>query len=122
MAEKVIEVRHVDKFYRTGEISTQVLFDINLEVEKGTFNSIIGASGSGVGESFYGERVRGLEFRVAWTWSKAIDFGQSGGATPRTNGQFDPFNVRYDKGLSSLNYPHRVVASAVWMPPQPKRC
>ena len=47
MAEKVIEVRHVDKFYRTGEISTQVLFDINLEVEKGTFNSIIGASGSG---------------------------------------------------------------------------
>ncbi len=47
MAEKVIEVRHVDKFYQTGEISTQVLFDINLEVEKGTFNSIIGASGSG---------------------------------------------------------------------------
>jgi lipoprotein-releasing system ATP-binding protein len=47
MAEKVIEVRHVDKIYVTGNISTQVLFDINLEVEKGTFNSIIGASGSG---------------------------------------------------------------------------
>jgi lipoprotein-releasing system ATP-binding protein len=47
MAEKVIEVRHVDKVYVTGEISTQVLFDINLEVEKGSFNSIIGASGSG---------------------------------------------------------------------------
>jgi len=84
---------------------------VTLEARRG-----IGASGSGVGESFYGERARGLEFRVAWTWSKAIDFGQSGGATPRTNGQFDPFNVRYDKGLSSLNYPHRVVASAVWMP------
>ena len=47
MAEKVIEVRHVDKVYVTGDISTQVLFDINLEVEKGTFNSIIGVSGSG---------------------------------------------------------------------------
>lgn len=58
----------------------------------------------------------GLEFRASWTWSKAIDFGQSGGAIPRTNGQFDPFNVGYDKGLSGLNYPHRLVASAVWMP------
>ena len=47
MAEKVIEVRHVDKVYVTGEIRSQVLYDINLEVEKGTFNSIIGASGSG---------------------------------------------------------------------------
>ena len=47
MAEKVIEVRHVDKFYVTGSIRTQVLFGIDLEVEKGTFNSIIGASGSG---------------------------------------------------------------------------
>ena len=42
----------------------------------------------------------GFEFRASWTWSKAIDFGQSGGAIPRTNGQFDPFDVRYDKGLS----------------------
>jgi len=35
---------------------------------------------------------------------------------PTTNGQFDPFTVRYDKGLSALNFPHRVVASAVWTP------
>ncbi len=59
---------------------------------------------------------RGLELRVGWTWSKAIDFGQSGGAVPRTNGQFDPFDVRYDKGLSSFGHSHRVVASAVWEP------
>ncbi len=57
----------------------------------------------------------GLEFRVSWTWAKAIDYGQ-GGATPRTNAQFDPFNVLYDKGLSELNYPHKVLASAVWEP------
>ena len=53
---------------------------------------------------------------MAWTWSKAIDFGQSAGAVPRTNGQFDPFTVRYDKGLSALNFPHRVVATIVWSP------
>ena len=47
MAENMIEVRQINKVYVTGDISTQVLFDINLEVEKGTFNSIIGASGSG---------------------------------------------------------------------------
>jgi hypothetical protein len=57
----------------------------------------------------------GLEFRASSTWSKAIDFGQIG-ATPRTNAQFDPFDLRYDKGLSSLNFPHKVQASAVWSP------
>ncbi|HSY69072.1 MAG TPA: TonB-dependent receptor [Edaphobacter sp.] len=61
-------------------------------------------------------RLRGgLEFRASWTWAKAIDYGQ-GGATPRTNAQFDPFNVLYDKGLSELNFPHKVLASAVWEP------
>jgi hypothetical protein len=61
-------------------------------------------------------RLRGgLEFRASWTWAKAIDYGQ-GGATPRTNAQFDPFNVLYDKGLSALNYPHKIHASAVWEP------
>jgi hypothetical protein len=57
----------------------------------------------------------GFEFRASWTWAKAIDFGQIG-ATPRTNAQFDPFNLRYDKGLSTLNFPHKVQASVVWEP------
>jgi hypothetical protein len=60
--------------------------------------------------------ARGLDFRVSWTWSKAIDFGQNGGATPRANGQFDPFQVRYDKGLSALNFAHRISATVVWSP------
>lgn len=61
-------------------------------------------------------RGRGLEFRASWTWSKALDSAQNMGATPRINGQFDPFELRYDHGLSSLNYPHKVVASVVWEP------
>ena len=58
----------------------------------------------------------GLEFRGSWTWAKAIDYGPNSGATPRTNGQFDPFTNGYDKGLSTLNFAHKVTASAAWTP------
>ena len=58
---------------------------------------------------------RTFEFRANWTWSKAIDNNQSGPA-PRINAQFDPFNLLYDKGLSSLNFPHKIQVSAVWEP------
>ena len=58
----------------------------------------------------------GLEFRAAWTWAKAIDQGQNAGATPRLNSQLDPFTVQYDKGLSRLNFPHKVVVCTVWRP------
>jgi hypothetical protein len=74
----------------------------------GTYNALV----------VQGERRsrKGLAFRASWTWSKALDYGQNGGATPKTNGQFDPFTVGYDKGLSTLNFPHKVTASAVWEP------
>lgn len=58
----------------------------------------------------------GVSFHVHWTWAKALDFGQNSVAGVEQNAQFDPFQVRYDKALSTLNYPHRVVASMVWSP------
>jgi hypothetical protein len=57
---------------------------------------------------------RGLQVRGDYAWSKALDFGQAESATPRTDGQFDPFTNGYDKGLSSLNYPWAARAAAVW--------
>ncbi len=42
----VIEVKNIDKIYGTT-VKTQVLFDLNLEIERESFNSIIGQSGSG---------------------------------------------------------------------------
>jgi hypothetical protein len=60
--------------------------------------------------------THGLDFRAAWIWSKAIDTTQSTGATPSVNSQFDPFNIRYDKGLSRLNFPQKLVISAAWSP------
>jgi hypothetical protein len=59
---------------------------------------------------------KGLQFGASWTWAKAIDYGESTSATPKTNGQFDPFTNGYDKGLSTLNFAHKVTASAAWEP------
>jgi lipoprotein-releasing system ATP-binding protein len=44
---EVISLRNVNKAYVNGPIRTQVLFDVNLAFEEGSFSSIIGASGSG---------------------------------------------------------------------------
>jgi hypothetical protein len=60
--------------------------------------------------------VRGLLLGGTYTWSKAIDFGTSSSATPRTNGQFDPFADGYDRGLSSLNYPQALHVVGAWTP------
>ena len=45
MAE-MIELKHVDKIYTNG-MDVQVLFDVNLQVNPGSFNSLVGQSGSG---------------------------------------------------------------------------
>lgn len=42
----VIELKKINKIYG-NEVPTQVLFDVNLKIESGSFVSIIGASGSG---------------------------------------------------------------------------
>ncbi|QHN05202.1 hypothetical protein FTO74_18970 [Granulicella sp. WH15] len=58
----------------------------------------------------------GLELRASYTWSKAIDYGQAAYGTPRTNAQFDPMTIRYDKGRSALSYPQSLHVAAVWQP------
>lgn len=44
--DNIIELSKISKIYGT-QIKTQVLFDLDLAIEKGSFNSIIGQSGSG---------------------------------------------------------------------------
>ncbi len=58
----------------------------------------------------------GLEVRGSFTFSRAIDYGAQGGARPSLNGQFDPFNHGYDKGLSSQQVPERFTGDLLWSP------
>ena len=51
--------------------------------------------------------TRGLQLRGSYTFARAIDYGPQLSATPRANGQFDPFTDAYDKSLSSLDVRHR---------------
>lgn len=44
--DNIIELKNITKVYG-DKIKTQVLFDLNLSIQKGSFNSIIGQSGSG---------------------------------------------------------------------------
>lgn len=43
---KILELKNIDKVYG-DKVKNQVLFDVNLEFEESSFNSIIGQSGSG---------------------------------------------------------------------------
>jgi hypothetical protein len=59
-------------------------------------------------------RRGGIELHGSYTWSKAIDYGAEQGATPRVNGQFDPFSIGYDKALADTNFPQRFAGDLVW--------
>lgn len=43
----IIELKGVNKIYRTDEVETQALENVNIEVEKGEFVSVMGPSGCG---------------------------------------------------------------------------
>ena len=43
----IIRLTGINKIYRVNEIETQALENVNLEVEKGEFLSVMGPSGCG---------------------------------------------------------------------------
>ena len=47
MVDNVISAKNINKVYGSGKIKAQVLFDINLDVERNSFTALIGPSGSG---------------------------------------------------------------------------
>ena len=49
----IIKLQNINKIYRTDEIETVALENVNLEVEKGEFLSIMGPSGCGISTLLY---------------------------------------------------------------------
>ncbi len=57
--------------------------------------------------------TRVLQIRGSYTFAKAIDYGPQLSATPRRDGQFDPFTNGYDKSLSSLDIRHHFAGDLI---------
>jgi hypothetical protein len=64
--------------------------------------------------------LRELELRGSYTFSRSIDDAPQGSATPRLDGQFDPFRNGYDKGLSDQQFPQRF-AGTILLPLHQRR-
>jgi hypothetical protein len=60
-----------------------------------------------------------VEFVVNYTFSKALDNGQTAGSNGTffgTDGVLDPYNFKQDYSRSDLDQRHRIVGSIVWQP------
>src|SRR5260370_20311473 len=58
----------------------------------------------------------GLLFQANYTWSHAIDNGQTSTTFTSNETPLNPFNLQLDKGNAGFNFPQRFVLSAVWTP------
>ena len=67
----LLQVKHVSKQYHDGDVTTQVLKDVNLEVFKGEQLAIVGSSGSG--KSTLADLIAGL---LAPTSGTVVCYGQ----------------------------------------------
>lgn len=47
MTKPIIDVNHLSKIYKTGDIEVKALSDVSIQIQKGEFVAIMGSSGSG---------------------------------------------------------------------------
>ncbi len=87
-----------------------------------TFNSITEVRDT-ISSEYYGlvlqanrRLTKGLQFQVNYTFSRSRDNGQGSQTFSTVNVPLNPFDLELDRGRSSLDIPHRFVASAVYAP------
>jgi hypothetical protein len=101
-----------------GEIFALPVYTSRISASYGPVSDLLSSSNASYNALSLEARRRGrkgLQFFGSFTWAKAIDYGQ-GTSIPRTNSQLDPFTNAYDKALSRLNVPHKIVIGTVWEP------
>ena len=104
---------------RDGEIFLLPLYTARITPLAGpvtVLRSSVNATYHGLHLTVEGRAGSSLLLRASYAWSRAIDFGQALTGVPRTNSQLDPYQNRYDKGVSSLNYPWAAHSLVLWSP------
>ena len=119
IANFVIEGGDAYRGLHTGETFAVPLYTARRTTQFGPVTAVTSSANStyhaGTLEAQWRTRG-GFGLRGSYTYSRAIDYGAQPGATPRLDGQFDPFANGYDKGLSSLQFPQRFAGSLQWNP------
>ncbi len=81
--------------------------------------SVINSWYNGLVLSLHKPMSHGLELLFNYTYSKALDDGQTAGTNGTffgTDGVLDPYNLRRDYSYSDLDQRHRFVGSVIWEP------
>jgi outer membrane receptor protein involved in Fe transport len=60
--------------------------------------------------------TKGVQFQTSYTWSRAKDNGQGSQTFSTVNVPLNPYDYSFERGRSSLDIPHRFVASMVYAP------
>lgn len=86
------------------------------------FTSITEVRGS-ISSEYYGlvlqanrRLTKGIQFQTSYTYSQVTDNGQGSQTFSAVNVPLNPFDLSLEQGTSSLDIPHRFVASLVYAP------
>jgi hypothetical protein len=92
----------------TGEIFSVPLYTLRRSTAFGPISALVSNANATYHSLTLSSRIHigAFQLRGSYTFARSIDYGPQLSATPRIDGQFDPFTDGYDKGLSSLDRRH----------------
>jgi hypothetical protein len=109
MASFILQGGHGQRGLYSGQTFAVPLYTTRRTTAFGPISALV-SNANATYHAFNAEarlHTRTAQLRGSYTFARAIDYGPQLSATPRENGQFDPFTDAYDKSLSSLDVRHR---------------